>query len=337
MSLRVWLPLNGTLDNQGLDDIEISSLGVIDYNNNGKIGKAFISGGSSQTINGIKLNNNFSEMFNKNHTASIAVWIKPLGNHVHYNGTIVSSGNWNNQRWAFGVSQDNTKVDTLSEGYNIYIDCPIPVNEWTHLVSVYDNGISKVYKNGIYIGEITRDIDFNSDASFTCIGRETYANGYFGFNGLINDVRIYDHALSPMEVKQISQGLILHYPLNNNGWGQENLLINSNTERTSKNSYPFWPFAEDDIPKISGNVCTISFDAKSTVDNVACDVYFRSTTMVGQSIIVSNITTKYKRYSVTMTAPTSTFVSICIRNNYNVPGASTTATYSYKNIKVELG
>lgn len=141
-----------------------------------------------------------------------------------------------------------------------------------------------------------------------------------------------------MEVKQISQGLILHYPLNRNGWGQENLLINSNTERTSKNTYIYWPFTEDDISKISGNVCTISFDAKSTTNNVACDVYFRSNNkMVGSSIIVSNITTKYKRYSVTMTAPTSTFVSICIRNNGNVSGASKTATYSYKNIKVELG
>ena len=272
MSLRVWLPLNGTLDNQGLDDIEISSLGVIDYNNNGKIGKAFISGGSSQTINGIKLNNNFSEMFNKNHTASIAVWIKPLGNHVHYNGTIVSSGNWNNQRWAFGVSQDNTKVDTLSEGYNIYIDCPIPVNEWTHLVSVYDNGISKVYKNGIYIGEITRDIDFNSDASFTCIGRETYANGYFGFNGLINDVRIYDHALSPMEVKQISQGLILHYPLNNNGWGQENLLINSNVEKSGKSNTAQWfRWNITDSPLVANQYYTLSFDAKITVPT---DVFY---------------------------------------------------------------
>ena len=43
----------------------------------------------------------------------------------------------------------------------------------------------------------------------------------------MNDFRVYDHALSPLEVKEISKGLILHYPLNRNGWGQENLWRNS--------------------------------------------------------------------------------------------------------------
>lgn len=224
MSLRVWLPLNGSLDNQGLDNIETSALGTVTYNNSGKIGKAFISGGSSQTSNGVKIDNNLVDIFNNNHTASVAVWVKPLGTHVHYNGTILSSGNWNAKKWAFGVSQDNTKVDVLSEGYNIYVNCTVPVNEWTHLVSTYDNGICKVYKNGEYVGQITRSNNFDSDATYTCVGRETYANGYFGFNGLINDVRIYDHALSEQEIKKIAQGLIVHYPLNKNGWGQDNLL-----------------------------------------------------------------------------------------------------------------
>lgn len=227
MSLRVWLPLNGSLDNQGLDNIETSALGTVAYNNSGKIGKAFISGGSSQTSNGVKIDNNLVDIFNNNHTASVAVWVKPLGTHVHYNGTILSSGNWNAKKWAFGVSQDNTKVDVLSEGYNIYVNCTVPVNEWTHLVSTYDNGICKVYKNGEYVGQITRSNNFDSDATYTCVGRETYANGYFGFNGLINDIRIYDHALSAQEVKKIAQGLIVHYPLNKNGWGQDNLLTNT--------------------------------------------------------------------------------------------------------------
>lgn len=33
------------------------------------------------------------------------------------------------------------------------------------------------------------------------------------FNGKLNDVRIYDHCLSPKEIKEISKGLVLHYKL----------------------------------------------------------------------------------------------------------------------------
>ena len=82
----------------------------------------------------------------------MAVWVKPLGTHTHYNGTILSSGNWNGKKWAFGVSQDNSKVDVLCGNYNNYITCAVPANEWTHLVSTFDNGICKLYKNGAYIG-----------------------------------------------------------------------------------------------------------------------------------------------------------------------------------------
>jgi len=43
----------------------------------------------------------------------------------------------------------------------------------------------------------------------------------------MNDIRIYDTALSPREVKEISKGLVLHYPLSMPGG--ENLLKNSLT------------------------------------------------------------------------------------------------------------
>jgi hypothetical protein len=33
----------------------------------------------------------------------------------------------------------------------------------------------------------------------------------YNLNGKLNDVRIYDHCLTPSEVKEISQGLVLHY------------------------------------------------------------------------------------------------------------------------------
>ena len=155
MSLQVWLPLNGDLHNQGLKgDILATNINTLTFNSNGKIGKCYQRATTdSQVTTGINLNTNFLDIFNT--TASVAMWVKPLGSHTHYNGTLLSSGNWNAKRWAFGLSQNNTQVDVLCGGHNNYITCNVPVNEWTHLCSTFDKGTCKLYKNGIYIGQLT--------------------------------------------------------------------------------------------------------------------------------------------------------------------------------------
>lgn len=226
MSLRVWLPLTKDLRNQGLDDITVTNNGAT-FNSAGKLGGCYQFGNGSASSNGLFLNSNLVDVMQEEY--SVAVWVKPLGNHYHYNGTIFSSGDWNKTRYSFGLSQDNSQVDILCKGHNNYLTCAVPINTWTHLICTCDsNNIVRLYKNGEYINSSARNDKPDSDnANQAAIGRETYANGYFTFNGMLNDFRLYDHCLSPMEIKQISQGLILHYPLNRGGWGQENLLVDT--------------------------------------------------------------------------------------------------------------
>ena len=213
MSLLVWLPLTQNNSNQGLLNLTPTNQGTISFIDGGKLGKCLSAGNSSQTANGISYNSTLVNELGTKFSASI--WVKPLGNHVHYNGTFVSSGNWNAKRWAFGVSQNNTQVDVFGNGHNKYVNCSVPVNQWTHLVCTNDNGTVKLYKNGEYVTTTTITAGLESDASgnFT-VGRETYASGYFSFNGNINDLRIYNHILSDKEIKELSKGLICHYPLN---------------------------------------------------------------------------------------------------------------------------
>ena len=228
MSLKVWLPLNGDLRNLGCSNYTVTTIETTPIYVDGKIGKCYQRATTdASSANGISINSNLLDMLGT--AATVALWVKPLGTHTHYEGAFISSGNWNAKRWAFGVNQNNTKVDVLCGSYQQYIDCTVPENQWTHLVSTYDNGLCKLYKNGIYIGELTGRAAFDSDATNTYIGRETYANGYFGFNGLINDVRIYDHCLSAAEIHEIAKGLIVHYKLDSRGagLGNPNLLINS--------------------------------------------------------------------------------------------------------------
>lgn len=211
MSLLVWIPLIRDGNTQGLLNLTPTVLGNVSYIASGKLGNCLSAGNGSQVSNGLSYNTNLvSELGTK---FSCAIWVKPLGNHVHYNGTFISSGNWNSRRWSFGVNQDNTKVDVFSKNHNRYIDCSVPVNTWTHLVCTSDNGTVKLYKNGEYVGQSTESASLDSDADNFCVGRETYASGYFSFNGNINDVRIYNHVLGQKEIKELSKGLVAHYKL----------------------------------------------------------------------------------------------------------------------------
>ena len=58
MALRVWLPLNGNINNYGISDIVATNNGAT-VDNNGKIGLCYRFGNGNASSNGINLNNNF--------------------------------------------------------------------------------------------------------------------------------------------------------------------------------------------------------------------------------------------------------------------------------------
>ena len=214
MSLIHWWQLNGDTKDYGINNLNGTLIGSTSFDNSGKIGKCLLADtGSLYSGRGVDIPSNLvSELSDKDY--SFAAWVKPNGNHVHYEGAIISSGNWNNKCWAFGLNSSNTAINPAGNWYNnAYVSYTFTIGQWYHIVSVQKNGTNYVYVNGSLVGTVSHSPISQSDASDTCIGRETYASGYFGFNGCINDVRIYDHALSAKEVKEISKGLVLHYTL----------------------------------------------------------------------------------------------------------------------------
>jgi hypothetical protein len=101
--------------------------------------------------------------------------------------------------------------------------------KWHHLCATYDvntNNI-KFYVDGINTGNANYTSGYTYASSWAngiFIGRDpnnSTVNDHYLFKGRMNDVRIYDHALSAKEVKELSKGLVAHYPLIKNG---DNLL-----------------------------------------------------------------------------------------------------------------
>lgn len=104
---------------------------------------------------------------------------------------------------------------------------PVDYTDWVHYCLTFDGTTCNLYINGNYlIGSTVTNTPI--EGTRLCVG------GYYGtatfLNGMINDFRLYDEALDTRTVKEISKGLVLHYPLSMPG--NENWLYYSNTFQT---------------------------------------------------------------------------------------------------------
>jgi hypothetical protein len=80
-----------------------------------------------------------------------------------------------------------------------------PVEEWHHLTGTYDGNIFKCYIDGVLADEWAYAGTMPENTASVTIGQRS-RGGYY-FNGMIDEVAIYDHALSEDEIPSIMMGV----------------------------------------------------------------------------------------------------------------------------------
>lgn len=207
MALQVWLPLNGDLKNKGCTDVTVTNNGAT-VDNNGKIGKCYKFNGSS---NYITVNNQLLDSVK----FSVCAWCK--FNNVQNHTIVTCRSNIGYGIALFALGNGTFRFDT-NDTNGQFVVGTWSTNKWFHIVITYDGFTKRVYVDGKQIGSKSStltSIQYLNNG--WCIGAsqsDSSIGGQSNFtNGYLNDVRIYDHCLSPKEVKEISQGLILHYKL----------------------------------------------------------------------------------------------------------------------------
>ena len=78
------------------------------------------------------------------------------------------------------------------------------INQWVYIVGSYDGSNVRFYQNGQEVGtgiSCVGQITYNTSSVKTAIGAMGYSSMGF-FNGLVDDVRLYDTALPSSQIKQ---------------------------------------------------------------------------------------------------------------------------------------
>ena len=246
MSLRVWLPLTKDLRNQGLDGVTVTTANTNVFQNEGKLG------GKSLDVSGHYAFRVPSLV--KKRVFSCSFWYKPITDsslsdnwrRIVVFDTYTSDGSTTGALFRFESSYGYQSSNT-SYCISIHNNPGEPIasigtglgatdgwNKWQHITITADGTTLRCYRDG---AQVASGVMSNGGML-----QGTVHIGYSGNRpvGRLNDFRLYDHCLSPMEVKELSKGLVLHYPLNRGGWGQENLLLNTqvltpNSSTTTKN------------------------------------------------------------------------------------------------------
>lgn len=221
MALQVWLPLNGDTKNYGCSSVNgvYTQPSGFSYEN-GKIGKCLrIANGGSNALT-------YSGLVGLT-TWSICCWMKlsssdptpsyqdmfSLG--IDNNGAISGAGFRFEHRNISGTLQIvTTKLTTYgstTNSYYIFYGDNINLsNLWAHVVVTNDGTNYKTYVNGILKNTTAINLFTATTSKLTGELSLGQANTYCW----LNDIRVYDEALSEKEIKEISKALIVHYPMN---------------------------------------------------------------------------------------------------------------------------
>ena len=81
----------------------------------------------------------------------------------------------------------------------------IELDVWTHAAAVWDGATMRLYKNGVEVGSLDKGgtLSTNPDAN-VAIGNQPVGTDSRPWDGLIDDVQLYNRGLSEAEIAELA-------------------------------------------------------------------------------------------------------------------------------------
>jgi hypothetical protein len=136
---------------------------------------------------------------------SISLWIKPndiFDGHSRVLSAVDKSNTGillKDHRNSSGKGYDVTFFDSTGDNHTLNPTAPFKANKWHHWVVCYDGTRLYSYINGSVDKEKSISASISNEKDHTIGGSSTGE----GYSGKIDDVRIYDKALTPLQVEKL--------------------------------------------------------------------------------------------------------------------------------------
>lgn len=214
MSLIAWYPLNGDIKDYSGNNYHLTNNANLPVSEYGKIGKTYDFNLKKPMIyNGWILPENSTW-----NDFTITAWIYPTETPVTHGYNIVSFGQ--NSIIRFRLTPENTiwvlwGGDISSNSYSTVAGyLKVPLNKWSHVTVRLKDGKMTIYINGIKDTESSYGQPIVMLKSTLLIGGYSESSEAEAWRGRLNDIRIYNEALTTKQIKEISQAKICHYTFN---------------------------------------------------------------------------------------------------------------------------
>lgn len=148
-----------------------------------------------------------SDGVNPTEAITVSLWAKSDTTNWNAAGTLASKRNAYMLYPVSGSSEIRFYVYTTLQWYYTAYTPSIDITQWHHYAGTYDGSEIRLYIDGAPVGTPTlRTGGINADPGDLYIGRDDGQSSYF--NGMIDDIAIYDIALSDAEVQDLyTQGI----------------------------------------------------------------------------------------------------------------------------------
>jgi hypothetical protein len=189
---------NASSGTTALDSSGLGNTGTISgatWHTQGKFGSALAFDG----VNDVVMVND-APALDLTTSMTAEAWVYPT-NATNYRNVVMKLNNDESIYW-LGVSPGpRAFVDLMPTGaaeVALESSATLPLNAWSHLAFVYNSGTLQFYVNGVVVETVTTGSTLPISADPIRIGGDPWGQH---FQGRIDEVRIYNRALTPAEIQ----------------------------------------------------------------------------------------------------------------------------------------